>query len=118
MSRLQYPRHLGDRGRAFWKEIAGRFTLRPDEERILEDACREIDIIDRLEEELRDADLTVRGSMGQTVASPLLQELRQHRMVLSRLLTSLKLPDTDAPAQSRSSSAREAAISKWGRRGA
>jgi hypothetical protein len=41
--------------------------------RILVDACREADIVDRLEATLADAELMVKGSMGQLVASPLVR---------------------------------------------
>lgn len=52
-----------------------------------------------LEAELSDAPLMVKGSMGQLVASPLVSEIRQHRMVLASLLKSLKLPGAPADAQ-------------------
>jgi hypothetical protein len=110
------PEGLGPKALEVWTEIAGNYELRIDELRVLEDSCREIDLIERLEEALQDADLMVTGSMGQPVASPLVQELRQHRGVLARLLGWLKLPDEDAPAKgARSASARQAAMARWGR---
>lgn len=110
------PEGLGDKALVVWTEIAGNYDLRIDELRVLEDACREIDLIERLEGELLHADLIVTGSMGQPVASPLVQELRQHRGVLARLLGWLKLPDEEAPAKgAASASARQAAMARWGR---
>lgn len=110
------PQGLGPKALEVWTEIAEGYDLRIDELRVLEDACREIDLIERLEEALKDADLIVTGSMGQPVASPLVQELRQHRGVLARLLGWLKLPDEEAPAAgARSASARQAAMARWGR---
>ena len=110
------PEGLGPKALEVWIEIAGGYDLRVDERRVLEDACREIDLIERLEEELKDADLIVTGSMGQPVASPLVQELRQHRGVLARLLGWLKLPDEEEPAKGNTSaSARQAAMVRWGR---
>lgn len=79
--------------------VIDRYDLRPDEVRLLADGCREADIIERLEAELADAPLMVKGSMGQLVASPLVSEVRQHRAVLAGLLKSLKLPDAPAEAQ-------------------
>jgi hypothetical protein len=112
------PAKLGAAGRRLWREIVGRYELRPDEARLLADACREADIIDRLEEELAGAPLIVKGSMGQLVASPLVSEVRQHRTVLAGLLKSLKLPDTPAEAERRqtevSEQARAAARARWG----
>ena len=112
------PAHLGAKARRMWRAITGTYELRADELRVLEDACREVDLIERLEEAMRGADLIVHGSQGQPVANPLVQELRQHRATLKALLGSLKLPDEDGrQAESRSSSAREAANARW-RRGA
>lgn len=115
-SNLEPPEGLGDKALVVWSEIAGNYELRIDELRVLEDACREIDLIERLEAELVHAELMVTGSMGQPVASPLVQELRQHRGVLARLLGWLKLPDEEAPAKGNTSaSARQAAMARWGR---
>ncbi|MBP2341112.1 hypothetical protein JOF41_007366 [Saccharothrix coeruleofusca] len=119
------PANLGAKARAVWDDITGSFDLRADERRVLEDCCREIDLIERLEAELRGADLVVQGSMGQPVSSPLVTEIRQHRSTLARLFAALKLPEdagsADQAAQDRSSSARKAAQARWGtgkRRGA
>ncbi|WP_413800103.1 hypothetical protein [Streptomyces iranensis] len=112
------PGKLGAAGRRLWREVVERYELRPDEARILGDACREADIVERLEAELADAPLMVKGSMGQLVASPLVSEVRQHRSVLAALLKSLKLPDAPADAQRKqnavSEQARAAARARWG----
>ena len=116
------PTRLGTAGKGLWKQIGGVYELRPDELRILEDACREADIVDRLEAELVDAPLMVKGSMGQLVASPLVSEVRQHRTVLAGLLKALKLPDDAAGAAQKtqyvSDQARAAARARWGTRSA
>src|SRR5690606_5966339 len=118
MATTPTPQRLGRKARRLWRDVTSVYDLRPDELRVLEDACREVDLIERLEEELRDAQLVVRGSMGQPVANPLVQEIRQHRAVLRGLLGSLKLPDEDdRQALARSTSARAAAQARW-RRGA
>lgn len=110
------PAGLGSKAKALWSGIAGAYELRVDELRVLEDVCREVDLIERLEAEMREAPLTVKGSMGQLVAHPITQELRQHRTVVKQLLGSLKLPDSeDGAAEGRSVSARHAAIARWGR---
>lgn len=112
---LAAPGGLQDKGLRLWRDVAGSgvYRLRPDELLVLEDACREADLIDRLEAELRDADLIVRGSMGQPVANPLAQELRQHRGVFARLMKQLDLPDGTPVSSSRSSQARDAAAARW-----
>lgn len=112
------PKGLGPKARKKWREIAGAYELRADELRILEDACREIDLVERMQEALDDPDneLLVAGSMGQPVASPLVQEIRQHRALIGRLLSLLKLPDEDNRAAGlRSESARAAANERWRR---
>lgn len=102
-----------------WDGITGVYSLRPDELRILEESCRESELIDKLEHELDGAELTVRGSQGQPVANPLVQEIRQHRQVLRGLLGSLKLPDDDeARAPANPSAAGRALVANRWRRGA
>lgn len=112
------PARLDAQGLALWESIIPRFELRPDELRILTDACREADIIERLELELIDNDLMVKGSMGQLTASPLVSELRMHRTTLAGLLAKLKIPDSPAGAARKravtSQKAVAAARARWG----
>ena len=114
------PAELATEGRRLWSAIVKGYDLRPDEVRILADACREADIVERLEVQLRDEPLMVKGSQGQLVASPLVSELRQHRTVVASLLKSLRLPDTDSQAQQKaakdSEQARAAARTRWDRK--
>jgi hypothetical protein len=112
------PDGLGDAGASLWADVSSRYDLRPDELRVLEAACREQDLIVRLDAALVGADLIVRGSQGQPVANPLVQELRQHRSTLRGLLGQLKLPDEDGRvAASTSAQARKAANARWKRTG-
>lgn len=53
---------------------------------LLAQAQRTLDEIAKLQAELDGGDLVVTGSMGQPVANRLLGELRQHRLLLLRLL--------------------------------
>lgn len=112
------PYRLGEAGTALWDSIIPDYELRPDEVRILSDSCREADIIDRLEDELVDADLMVKGSMGQLTASPLVSELRMHRVALAGLLAKLKIPDSPAGAARKRAVASEKAVkaarARWG----
>lgn len=118
MAAKKSPAHLGSGARKLWREVTGTYELRPDELRILEDACREMDLIDFLEAE-RTADgfsVMVRGSQGQDVINPIFSELRQHRSALRQLLGQLKLPD-EGGGEARSAQAREAANARWRRAG-
>src|SRR5437868_6355901 len=100
MSVPQMPSHLGTEGESLWLAVTDLHgDLGPDTVRTLVDACREADLVQRLEDELRDSPLMVRGSQGQLVASPLVSEVRQHRAVLSGLLKALKLPQTAGDAK-------------------
>ena len=110
------PVDLGVRGAELWRGVLADHELRVDELRVLEDACREVDLIERLEEGMRGAALVVTGSQGQPVANPIVQELRQHRALVARLLGLLKLPDEEREgrdAQWRTQRARKAALARW-----
>lgn len=110
------PAGLKKGGKKLWTETVGEFDLRVDELQVLEDACRERDLIDRMEAELAKGQLIVQGSMKQPVANPLTTEIRQHRTTFRALMAQLKLPDDpgeEAPS-SRATSARKAAAARWG----
>lgn len=121
------PKGLDTQGRKLWEAIAKSYDLRPDELSILEDACRERDLVALMEAalsaDLRRAldhseGLRTKGSQGQDVINPLVSELRQHRALLATLLGKLRLPDEGDGAVDMSSAARAAANARWGKRGA
>ncbi|MDM2104305.1 hypothetical protein PP405_11520 [Mycobacteroides abscessus] len=116
------PRELGKGGRKLWNSTKSQgYILRPDEVRVLEDACREADLIDDIQSAWKAAkardEFMVSGSMGQQVINPLVSELRQHRATLAGLLAKLKLPDTQAGSagaeSTRGDQQRAAANSRW-----
>ncbi len=114
------PSKLGKEGRVLWQSVvAVHADLGPDSVRMLTDACREADLVQRLQDELEGAPLMVKGSQGQLVASPLVSEVRQHRAVLSGLLKALRLPQTAGDGrraeQEASEKARAAARARWDR---
>lgn len=110
MTTPKTPRNLAPKTRRFWHEITQKYELRADELRVLEDACREADLIDEMAKAARDAPRIVHGSQGQPVINPLISELRQHRVTLGSLLRQLKLPD-DAGVDG--SQQRQAAMARW-----
>ena len=121
MSKSKAPAGLADAGKRLWSAVVDKYDLRIDEQRTLEDACREADLIDLMASELAAGDLLITGSQGQKVVNPLVSELRQHRNTLAALMRQLKLPedgDVDKEAGERSSKARAAAQARWARRGA
>src|SRR4051794_36706817 len=93
MTKPTTPRGLGARAKKLWSDMTGPYEFRPDELVLLEDACREVDVVDRLERDLKRTGLWVKGSMGQDVANPMIALLAQHRSTLARLLKQLDLPD-------------------------
>jgi hypothetical protein len=113
------PRGLAEGGRALWRGVTRKHKLRPDELRILEDACRTCDVIDDLHEALKGAPRTVQGSAGQTVANPLLSEIRMHRSVLNALVRALSLDKSDGSEADAALGRREAATAlaraRWSR---
>jgi hypothetical protein len=108
---VQAPKNLKADGRKLWRETTSSYELRQDELETLKAACAEADLIARMEVELEDEPLTVKGSMGQLVPHPLVSELRQHRATMAGLLRSLKLPDEGG--QGVSNQQREAAQTRW-----
>lgn len=105
------PAGLGPKSSKIWRALLTKYDFRIDELRMLEDACREVDLIERMQAELDAGPLQVRGSAGQLVASPLVQELRQHRQTLRALFAALAVPDEDAGVQVNQH--RAAAMAKW-----
>lgn len=110
------PAGLSERARKFWRDSVGLYEFRLDELLTLEQACREIDLIDRMESLLAGSKtLIVAGSMGQKVTHPHLSEIRQHRTTLNSLLKALGMVDAVAEGEERSSKARAAANARWSR---
>lgn len=113
------PAGLTGAGADLWRQVARGYQLRPDELRLLEDACRTVSMIDHLRDSLEGQPLVVPGVKGQDRISPLVVEMRQQRVVLSGLLRQLGLPDDAADGGSagmpNSVKARSAANARWGR---
>jgi hypothetical protein len=113
MSKPKAPEFLAKAGAALWSDVVGKYDLRTDELRTLEDACATTDMIAALSaswEELG-RPLTTKGSMGQEVIHPLIGEIRTQRAARNALWRQLKLPD-DAPG-AKGNQQREAAQSRW-----
>ena len=116
----QAPAKLGAKAKKIWTDTVKKYDLRTDELRLLEDACREVDTVERLQKDIdaKDFKLRAKGSMGQPVIAPELDAIVKHRAAYQRAMLSLKLPeDEDKAAEQRSTSARDAANARW-RKGA
>jgi P27 family predicted phage terminase small subunit len=90
------PPGLGKRGTAFWKAVTKTYDIeRPDEVELLMEACRIMSLCDSLRETVERDGFTAKGSTGQTVAHPLLTELRANRSELRHVLRQLGLPSPE-----------------------
>lgn len=105
------PKGLKIDGRRFWKAVVKEYKLRPDEQIVLQSACKTIDQITELESAMVGQPLVTKGSMGQEREHPLLSEVRQQRALLARAVAQLKLPDPTSGAKVNQQ--REAAQSRW-----
>jgi hypothetical protein len=87
------PRGLGTEGQKLWKGVIAEFDLATEahKQRILYDACKTADVVHRLDVAAAKAPLTVRGSMGQEVISPVLSQAQVARGQLAQLLSRLNL---------------------------
>ena len=119
-SRAGVPAYLKSKGTQVWKSVTADYVLRDDEKVLLEQICREADLIQELHEELRKLPIMMTGSMGQDIVNPLLMEIRQHRSLMADLHKKLALPDLDKPVSGgvpdiSPNQNRSAAMSKWGK---
>jgi len=69
---IKTPMGLKTHGKRTWQEVTSKYQLRTDELDILEDVCREIDMIHDLEKERQGAPYLLKGSQGQSVINPLI----------------------------------------------
>ena len=95
------PRGAGPSGRALWRQVLSRYELDEHELVLLREAVRTVDQLDDLA-----AAVTADGVLVDGKAHPALVEARQQRVVLARLLASLRLPEDDAGRPQRRGAAR------------
>ena len=111
------PPGFGPRAKQLWSAVTEQYDLAatPEWYPLLEDTCREIDIVDRLQAIVNGADsLRERGSQGQPVAMPELQELRQHRALYAALHR--QLSQAFEPEMTPKTMSQMGNDARWGRR--
>jgi phage terminase small subunit len=109
------PPGLGLRGRRCWRELLEKYDLNAAELELAAELCRTLDELDRLRVAvLRDGEVLVRAN-GAPRAHPALAELRGARLMLSRLVSQLALPDPlgRAAPSIKSQRAQRAAQVRW-----
>ena len=89
------PEGLDTGGATLWRAVTGVYELSPAELETLRQCCRQVDLIARLDDALRDAPVVVTGSMGQMKAHPLVGAVAEARRTLDGLQRSLNLPMPD-----------------------
>jgi hypothetical protein len=112
--RAAAPPGLGASGRTFWRNIVAVYELSPAEAQLLVQACRVVDLLERIDLQLVAEDLTVAGSRGQERAHPLLTVAVEQRRTLEALLNAMALPFPDEVAGRRRSPVQVAAAqARW-----
>ena len=94
---MKPPKGLGPDGRDLFVRLMDCYDFTDDPHRVVmaEQACRQLDLIVRLQGDIDSrASLEVRGSAGQPVLAGCVGEVRAARVALAGLLKSLTLPDT------------------------
>jgi len=93
------PKGVGPQGRKLWAELHAELELTQAELAILTACCRCIAVLERIADELESGGLTCQNSRGDVVTSPLVVEQRQQAASLTRLLASLRIPETPDAAR-------------------
>lgn len=107
------PADLGERGAAFWREIAGAYALRADERQLLDEGCRCLDRLDALRAAVEADGLVVKDKRGRVALHPAATEERQVRLLLRLLLSQLDLPDLETGEANSTKRGRAAAEARW-----
>ncbi|MFN8019834.1 MAG: hypothetical protein U0P45_17200 [Acidimicrobiales bacterium] len=99
------PAGTGPSGRRLWRSVTADFDLAEHELALLREAVRTVDQLDALAAVVADAGSMVDTPQGPKV-HPALVEARQLRLVLARLVASLRVPDEEGEQPQRRGAAR------------
>ena len=116
------PAGLGAAARRLWSSVVDVFELEEHELALLVQAVRTLDLLERLDAEVRRDGPLIDSSQGLR-AHPAATEARQQRLALARLLAALRLPqgeegDQQAGARPRRPQRRSGVRGTYGIRGA
>ncbi len=103
---------LGPRGRRFWTETSAQYEFDAAEAELLVEACRLLDLIERLHAEVDREGTTTLGSSGQPVRHPSLAALHDARGLLTRVISALNIPAAEDTA---STAGRALVAARWDR---
>ena len=112
---MDTPTGLTGNALKLWTDTTAKFELETHELVILEQACRELKLIDQLQENIDalDGDVMTVGSRGQEVINEQVSEIRQHRAKFEQSIRALQLPADDSGEKPRAVQARAAAEARW-----
>lgn len=88
------PHGLGDDALALWSSVMDAYDLEEHERALLVEACRTVELLTKLDDEVRRDGPVIDSSQGLR-AHPAATEARQQRIALARLLAALRLPAGD-----------------------
>ncbi len=114
------PAGLGADARALWSSVIEEYDLEEHERALLVEACRTVDLLTKLDAEVRRDGPMLESSQGLR-AHPAAVEARQQRITLARLLAALRLPageEGDQQAGARRPQRRAGVRGTYGIRGA
>lgn len=108
-------RALGARGRAFWAAAQEEYEFDIHESEVLLEACRGLDMIDRIAKAVESDGVMLKGSQGQPVLNGAVGELRQQQAAVARLLSQLNLDAAEVGQvlTAKQVQAKAAAQSRW-----
>src|SRR5271166_4671252 len=86
------PPDLREPGREAWSKLTHAFEFHAGEIVVLEQLCRTVDLIAAMDAELAANGIMIKGSRGQLVMSPLINQRAVQATLLDRLTLSLALP--------------------------
>lgn len=104
MTKAKAPMGLKLGGARLWNRVVGDFELAQHEEAVLLQACRIVDVLDRLQAVIDVGEVVVASPQGMK-ANPAVVEFRQQAVTLAKCMASLRIPvdavDSDRLPQQR-----------------
>jgi hypothetical protein len=96
MTKARAPMGLKMGGKRLWNRITGEFDLAEHETTVLLQACRIVDVLDRLQVAIDSSEVLVVSPQGLK-ANPAVVEFRQQAVTLAKCMASLRIPiDSDS----------------------
>lgn len=108
------PQILGPSGKSAWDKLTHKFEFHVGELEVLEQFCATKDRVAAMEAELAATGVMIKGSRGQQILNPLINQIAVQVTLMDRLVLSLALPaDGEQVGKRRSPQARQAANARW-----